>query len=291
MIRRLLPLLLLFAAVPATAYGMTATDIVRRAYDADLHVSYRGVKAILVRTNETKTQATIKVVHLAPDKMRKEYFAPASLAGIVVIQNGRRLWKCDPLDPTWEAASSDRYGPGRCCNCQTALANYDVKLLGSARVAGRDTYVIRATHKNGKEPSRTIWVDKGCYLILKTRAESPEGVVRSSSGFTSIAINPRDISPEVFVVAGNVQSSGTPAGLDFSVQKPSYLPKGYHMIGITKGDRERSSLRASAVLQRSQHHLALRAQVRADRQDPSRAQEAQHGCDLGQGWCAVYADR
>jgi negative regulator of sigma E activity len=234
MTRKLLPLLIVLTVVPAVARGMTAADIVCRAYDADRHVSYRGVKSTLVRTNQTDTRATIKVVHLAPDKMRKEYFAPASLAGTVVVQNGRQVWKCDPYDPVWEVASSDRYGPGRSANCTTALRNYDVKLLGSERVAGRDAYVIRATQKSGSEPRRTIWVDKSCYLVLKTRAESREGVLRSSSGFTSITIDPGDISSGIFAVAGKVESFAAPAGFEFSLQKPSYLPKGYRMIGIAK---------------------------------------------------------
>lgn len=231
--RILLPVALLVGTCCA-AHGMTAVEIVRRAHDADCHVSYRGIKSTLVHTGSTQARAIIKVVHLAPNKLRKEYFAPASMAGTVVVQNGCQVWKRDPYDPTWEVASSDRYGPSRSANCEAALKNYDVKLLGSGKVAGRDAHIIRAVHNNGKEPRCTIWVDKQCFLVLKTVAETPEGVLRSSSGFTSIAINPSDISPSIFAVGGKVQSITTPSGLDFPVRKPSYLPKGYKMIGFTK---------------------------------------------------------
>lgn len=234
MMRRLLAVAAVLIAIPSGVQGMTAAQIARRAYEADRYVSYRGIKSTFVRTGGMQTRAIIKVVHLAPDKLRKEYFAPASLAGTVVVQNGRQVWKYDPYDPVWKGASSDRYGPERSINCKIALDNYDVKLVGSAKIAGRDTHVIRAVHKNGSEPRRTIWVDKQYFLVLKTVAETPEGVLRSSSGFTSITINPSDISPGIFAVAGKVQTFPTPPGLDFRVQKPSYLPKGYKMIGITK---------------------------------------------------------
>jgi len=224
----------LLGAICCAAHAMTALEIVRRAHNADCHVSYRGTKSTFVRTGRLQTRAIIKVVHLAPDKLRKEYFAPAALAGTVVVQNGCRVWRHEPYDPTWEVASSDKYGPGRSANCEIALRNYDVKLVGSGKVAGRDAHVIRAVHKNGREPRRTIWVDKQCFLVLKTVAETPEGVLRSSSGFTSITINPSDISPRIFAVAGKVHGFPTPTGLDFRVQKPSYLPKGYKMVGITK---------------------------------------------------------
>lgn len=233
MSRKLLALILCVATIPGSVYAMTAVEIARRALDADRHVSYRGVKSTIVRVNQVQTTSAIKVVHRMPDMTRKEYFAPSPLAGTIVIQSGREAWKCDGCGPLWENVISAKCAPGR-PNCDSAFANYVVELAGSEKIAGRDAYVIRAVPKGNKEPHRTLWVDKKCFLILRTQVETPEGSLLGSSGFTSITINPGNISPSAFVVAGKVESLRVPAGLDFRVRRPSYLPKGYRLIGLTR---------------------------------------------------------
>jgi len=234
MSRKLVLVCALLVAIPCIANALTGADIARRAYESDKKVSYRGVKSTFVRVGETSTRAILKVVHLMPDKTRKEYFSPPSLAGTIVVQSGPEVWKTDKADPFWEVGRSSSYGPGRSRNCATALTNFEVRLLGSARVAGRDTYVISAVPKNGKEPSRRIWVDKECFVVLRIEAVSREKVLLSSSGFTAIEVNPSDISPNVFTVPGKVKSFPTPEGLDFRVLRPTYLPAGYRMVGLTK---------------------------------------------------------
>lgn len=233
MTRRLLLLALCVVAMPASARCMTAIEIARRANDAGRHVSYRGVKNAFVLVNKAPYNSTIKVVHTAPDMTRKEYFSPAGLAGTVVIQSGPDIWKYVARERCWEKVQSAEVGPAD-VKRESAFGNYVVKLVGSDRIAGRAAYVLKATPKGNAEPRRTLWVDKSCYLVLKTRAETPEGTLLSSCGYTSIAVNPGDISPKVFGVTAKVKCVAMPTRVNFRVQKPSYLPRGYKMVGLTK---------------------------------------------------------
>jgi sigma-E factor negative regulatory protein RseB len=233
MTRKLLLLAFCIVVMPTSARCMTAVQIARRAQDAGRHVSYRGVKNAFVLVNKAPYYSTIKVVHTAPDMTRKDFYSPARLAGTVVIQSGPDVWKYAARERYWEKVPSAEVGPKE-AGQDAAFGNYEVRLVGSDRVAGRAAYVLKATPKGNAEPRRMLWVDKSCYLVLKTRAETPERKLLSSSEYTSIAINPGDISPSVFEITGKVKCSATPAHVSFRVLKPSYLPRGYKMVGVTR---------------------------------------------------------
>ncbi len=118
------------------AFGATPAELLRRSEEADKHVDYRGIKRATVAFGERTAVATMKVIHLRPDLTRTVYYAPEALAGIIVIRNGPDGWKYCPRQDVWEPI-------GRCamrCNetiRRDALRNYDVRLVGTERVAGR----------------------------------------------------------------------------------------------------------------------------------------------------------
>lgn len=228
--RKLLPFVICALVSPGVVYGASAVAIARRAQDADKRVSYRGTKAICVCVNGKTSCSAVKVVHMRPDKTRKEYSTPAECAGMVVIQDGPDTWRYDPRDRSWEQVHSAPLAPER-PGRGSALDNYDVQLVGSEKVAGRDAYVIKAVPKHAGDSLHKVWVDKKCYLTLGTQVQTATGTVLSSSKFTSIAIGPRGISPSAFAVTGKVRNASVPTCVDFVVRKPSYLPRGYTMVG------------------------------------------------------------
>jgi negative regulator of sigma E activity len=137
---------------------------------------------------------------MKPDMTRKEYFSPAALAGIIFIQCGPDAWMYSPRDHAWEQARSACRAYSQ-CDRDDAFDNYEVQLVGSGTVAGREAYVIRAAPRSPGESLHRVWVDKQCYLMLRTQVETIGGTVLSSSKFTSIAVEPRDISPTIFAVS------------------------------------------------------------------------------------------
>ncbi len=217
---------------PAVVFGTTAKDVLRRAEAADRHVSYRGMKIASVYFGNTLAKATVKVVHLRPDKTRTEYFSPPPLAGIILIQDGADFWKYHPTEKVWHELPGHTALHNDTIQ-KEAFENYDVRLLGTDHVAGRQAYVIQAVPKRRGESARRLWVDKQYYLVVRTQDESMTGWVFNSSEYTSIDFNPDDISADTFRITGKVKKAPKPASIPFPVIKPAYLPKGYKLVGVS----------------------------------------------------------
>lgn len=215
--------------ISASVFGASAIDVLRRSEDADKHVSYRGLKTVNVYFAGRSAVSTLKVIHLKPNKTRTEYFTPVQLAGTILIENGPGVWRFDPRESEWEKtfvrASS-------CGAWDNALENYDVKLIGTDRVAGRPAYVIHAIPRMKGEKAHRVWIDKDYYLIIRTEVESPHGVVLDSSRYTDIEINPGDISPASFKITGKVKSAPENKSTSIKIVKPTYLPKGYKLVAV-----------------------------------------------------------
>jgi outer membrane lipoprotein-sorting protein len=225
--RKVLLLLICAAVSQGAVHGASAVEIARRARSADELVSYRGTKAVCVTVNGKSACSVIKVVHMRPDMTRKEYFSPSECAGMIVIGYGSDTWKYDPHSRLWEQVHSLFLK-----SSDGVFDNYDVQLVGSESVAGRDAYVIKAVPKHAGDSLHKVWVDKKSYVMLRTQVQTAAGTALSSSKFTTIAIEPGDISRAAFAVAGKVRNVSAPASVDFVVRRPSYLPRGYKMVGL-----------------------------------------------------------
>lgn len=226
----LLPSLITLVIAPQLLLGATAIDILKRAQDAEEYVSYRGTKIATVFFGGRFAESFIKVVHLKPDKTRTEYFSPSRLAGIILIQNGPNIWKYYPGETSWEQVRSSALTPPDTYR-QGAFDNYNIRLLGKDHVAGRETYVIHAAPRHAGEAAHRLWIDSQYFLIIRNEMESMRGTVLNSSRYTKINLNPKDISPTIFKVTGKVKTQPRTGSLNFRVEKPSYLPKGYRLVG------------------------------------------------------------
>jgi len=232
--RRILSFLLIMLAIPAVVFGANATDVVRRAQVADKFVNYRGMKtANVCLGGSCSATATLKIVHLKPDKTRTQYFTPQPLAGIIIIQDGSDSWKYSPKENEWEQVRLPST-QSICAIKPDALDNYDIRLVGTDRVAGRQTYVVQAVPRNPGEHTRRIWVDREYYLIIGTQVENGYGSVINSSRYTSVEFNPRDITASIFKVSGKIKPAQPRIEpVQFKTIMPSYLPNGYRFVGVS----------------------------------------------------------
>ena len=193
---RLVSVMIAVLFAPTVLLAIGPKEVLRRAQDADKHVSYRGLKTVKVYFGGRFAHSTVKVVHLKPDKTRTEYFSPQALAGIIVIDDGLDSWKYHPRERVWE-----HIGP--CAESSpNAFDNYNVRLIGTDRVAGRTSYVIHAVPNHRGESVRRLWVDKQHYLITATQVETPLGRIINSSRYTSINFSPGNITSAAFKVTG-----------------------------------------------------------------------------------------
>lgn len=246
---RLITTFLATMLVPGAVLAASALEVLERAEEAPRRVSYRGFKTATVYLRGDPTTAVLKVVHLKPDKTRTEYFTPSLLAGVVVIEDGSELWRYDPHEDEWEPIHVRLINRQLNCGdqhlqtgCEHISKNYDVRLIGTDSIAGRSAYVIQAIPKYQGETGRRLWIDREFFLIIGTQIEKPDGSVVSSSRFTKLQFNPNDISPALFKPSGRVKSVPNAESVRLHPMKPSYIPKGYRLVGISHlvADRCRS---------------------------------------------------
>lgn len=231
-IKKSLLILIIALTFPAALCAAdSAVEIARRAQNAEKTVSYRGTKAIYVSVNNKTSASTVKIVHKKPDMTRREFFSPSQCAGVVLIERGANTWKYDPTTKCWEQMNwmiAREYHP-------RVFDNYNLKLIGSDKIAGRNTHVILATPKHGESRRYKMWVDKQNYLMLKIDTQNTAGKTTTSAGFTKIAVEPRDIFSSAFSIPPNAHKADCPSCVDFVVRKPAYVPKGYVMVGVSRG--------------------------------------------------------
>jgi len=221
----------ILAAVGGVVWGaVDPAEILRRCETADKRVSYRGAKTAVVNHGGRSTVSVLKVVHLRPDMTRTEFFSPDVLAGIVLIRRGEESWRYSPDGDEWRRMDSCRNS----CPCELASifrGNFALRLLGMEQVAGRPSYVIQAVPRHPREDARRVWVDREHHLALATQVENSRGEVTNSSRYTRIQINPTDISADVFRVECKTRSSKSRALGPPTLAVPSYLPRGYKLVG------------------------------------------------------------
>lgn len=178
------------------------------------------------------TTSTLKILHQKPDKTRTDYFSPGCVAGFIVIQDGSNVFTYLPSLDVWEkkpaseAVSPEALRPD-------LVKNFDIRLIGSAVVAGRSAYVILATPHNPDETARRLWIDEASYLVIGMQVEDPRGTIVNSSHYTSIELNPTDIGPDAFRITGKVRDVPKPARVEFESLVPKYLPSGYRLYVST----------------------------------------------------------
>ena len=231
-LKNVIPASIIILLIPVVLLGASAQDVLRRAETADKRLNYKGVKITTVHFADEAVTSKLKVTHLRPNMTRTEYFSPAALAGIVVLQDGINFWKFHPREDAWERMCpkvilSDE------SECHGFLNHFDLKITGVEKIAGRPAYVVCAIPKRGVESAHRVWVDKEYYIVTGTQAENPDGTVVNSSRYINIEVNPQGISPSLFKVSGRVKQVSEPNDVTFRLMKPSYVPPGYRLIGIT----------------------------------------------------------
>lgn len=230
--RRSIPIMAVLALTGAGVLAASATDVIERAQTADDRVSYRGMKTATIYSRRGVVESSMKVLHLRPNLTRTEYYTPSALAGIIVVETATDMWRFDPREKVWEQVCTGLAAPAD-HTAGDLSRNYDVRLVGSDRVAGRSAYVIHAVPKHPGDAVRRLWIDKQFYLIVANQVENGYGRVINSSRYTSIDFNPGDISASAFKVDGNVRNKPDPPSSHFKLVQPTYLPKGYRLLGAS----------------------------------------------------------
>ncbi|MFN3421494.1 MAG: sigma-E factor regulatory protein RseB domain-containing protein [Armatimonadota bacterium] len=129
-------------------------------------------------------------------------------------------------------------------NFELLKRNYEIRLLPSEQIAGRDCYVLAAQPKHPNNPSRKVWVDKSHFVVLRDEILNSDGTPIRIFVVRSINFN-ADIDESLFSIPTGWQVSNAPyrpienlslaeaekiAG--FEVRLPQFVPEGYRLSGV-----------------------------------------------------------
>ena len=201
--------------------------------------SYRGRKVVIDFTRSGPQVTSMSILCRPGGFERREMHATR---GILVI-DGESSWQYLPergvvLKRPSKGEGGEVMRPEQ---LQQALASYDVRVVSSARVAGRQSRAIEFTpHQVGSRPRRLVWVDVETGLILRTEVYGSENSRLSwLSVFEELEYRPlfdaaafmRPGPPDVTVVEAAAELCLSPAeaeriaGLPLAL--PAYLPEGF----------------------------------------------------------------
>jgi len=201
--------------------------------------SYRGRKVVIDFTRSGPQVTSMSILCRPGGFERREMHATR---GILVI-DGESSWQYLPergvvLKRPSKGEGGEVMRPEQ---LQQALASYDVRVVSSARVAGRQSRAIEFTpHQVGSRPRRLVWVDVETGLILRTEVYGSENSRLSwLSVFEELEYHPAldaaafrmQVPAGVRVVESGAEPCLEPAAAEslagLPVALPDYLPEGF----------------------------------------------------------------
>ena len=217
--------------------------ILKMALDAPRLIDYEGTKIITALRNGRMETVTVAESHKRPNSLRLEYLSPEDVAGRVIVDDGVTARHYEPaLNMLFEDHSIQ--DAGAAANLTLLARNYDVVLLGTDEVIGRQAYVLSLT-PHGTGVQRQLWVDRLTGTVLRSEDRDASRGLVLSTYFSRISFSLN--LPEAYfryrppagarVVALQSVATGTlnPAQLQqqvgFPVLVPPALPEGYTFRG------------------------------------------------------------
>ncbi|MCM2466251.1 DUF4367 domain-containing protein [Methanoculleus oceani] len=209
---------------------------------------------------------TVRLLRKGPENYRLEYLEPADLAGTIVVSNGTRKWRYDPVTrtaltvagPYMKAAFSEPQYPGWAEGVRgymetvaESLAERNASYLGTETVCGRTAYLLEVAGGSRlfEAPTRyreavhrfTAWIDAETWLLLSVEMYGKDGNLILSAEYTDPSANtglPDDLfafdPPTGVEVRPMPTAAITPLFLwstddvrRYGAAMPSYLPEGY----------------------------------------------------------------
>jgi negative regulator of sigma E activity len=211
------------------------------ALNAQASVSYAGVVQVVHIGSRTSEADVYRVEHRAPDLTRRDYEAPASVAGDVVVSKGDLTYSLDtPRHRIVESRNDALTAPHMLGPEFTLLSkNYSIVRRGDDSVAGRHTIDVALINKYSHRMTMLVRLDAASKIVLDRREFGPSGALVSEMRFEEIRypaqVTTADFAlPKNFAMVRDPALAGTPeepealiSSAGFAVRAPHELPDGF----------------------------------------------------------------
>jgi len=235
-----------------------AMSIIQQVAERSGSVSFKATKTVILWHPSGTSACISRIIHKAPNLTRTEYLpSSASTSGFrTVISDGKSTWHYEPsLQVVFHMPQASSLPDSNAGNVESEdfnntrdmfliRANYDISLVATENLVGREAYVIKLEPRYPGNPSRKIWVDMEYPLILRTEKYGPDSVMSSVSFYNQIEFFPQlsedlfelDIAPNVAKVELPVSGKLIPLDeleqeANFPIPVPGFVPPGYVIEG------------------------------------------------------------
>ncbi len=251
--------------IPSTAGVVlsdpAAMDILRRAITTQDHLSFEGVrKVVLYSQGQPQSSVLQRVSHQPVRRQRIETIHPSSQAGRLAVCDGTTMWQYYPDQNRCVRHSlpnANELNRRREASLARIQANLQVRLARRERMLGRPVNVIAITSPDGSMV-RQCWIDAENLMELRVDRYVTGNGLASKTYFNSIRFNPRlrsslfTFTPPNGVLLERVSDTLPRMLLNEAQQRagfnavvPRYIPSGYEFrtdeVGVT-GSTEQSTL-------------------------------------------------
>ena len=165
--KSILVLLALLAVLLTGCTQMSAEEIAKKIEEKYNSIKdFKGTLRVTTEVNGKKEVVEYDYVFKKPNKMR----VYDKKNGILTVSNGEKMWVYDEnRNEVTVMNISTMVNPDYGELVKDMLKRYDVKLVGSEKISGRECYVIRLTPKDRRANivSIEMWVDKEFWYPLK----------------------------------------------------------------------------------------------------------------------------
>jgi negative regulator of sigma E activity len=208
---------------------------------APANVSYTGVVQVVHIGSRASEADVYRIEHRAPDLTRRDYEAPAALAGEAVVSKGDIVFSVDnPRHRIVETRNNALTAPHMLGPEYTLLGkNYRVVHQGSDSIAGRHTTNVALVNKYSRRITMLVRIDTATKIALDRQEFGLNGALVSETRFEQIRypaqVTVSDFSlPKNFAVVHDptlTETSEQPDALvttaGFAARAPHELPDGF----------------------------------------------------------------
>lgn len=244
MLRQLLLITLLLTST-GLVQANDALDILRKSVESERVIKYRGER--MTEFPDTKHAPVIELVIRDGIRFRSTIKEPEKLKGLLVIDDGRRLYVIKPGVDTAtpqpsRQAELTRMTTGLLMLISQGRTKADV--MGTDVVAGHNCNIIQLV-TNGMLTHR-LWVDVDSNITLKQAEYQFDGKTRFIQSFTRFK-SPVRISGTEFKLPANIKLNEVPKmpspqyfttvneakkAVDFIIRSPKSIPAGFRLVGV-----------------------------------------------------------
>lgn len=156
------------SCISARAAAPSGPSLLQQMGKAGQAVSYSARQS----TWQIDTPAVVTQVWDNGKKQRVEYLAPPVNKGDIQLDDGAHIWRYHRSENGVVQTPSTTH---RAFSSAKFNQKYAVKLLGSATISGRPTWIIGIATKNSSKYLRKYWIDKTTHLRLRAEYYDANG--------------------------------------------------------------------------------------------------------------------